>query len=329
MNHVVRHLPLALRRRWRPAPNWPHWLRTGWLAAGLLGASLAGAQPLPGGPLVSTEWLANHLQHPDIRIIEVSVNPGLYERAHIPGAVNFSWYSDLNDRVRRDIVSSQNFEALLSTAGIRPDTTVILYGDSNNWFSAWAAWVFEIYGTRHVKLLDGGRKKWEAEQRPLDNRVPQYSATQYKVPQVNLALRARLSDALAAAEGKSDHRLIDIRSADEYQGKVFAPAGFPELAVRAGHIPGAVNVPWGQAVREDGSFKSAEELRKVYAAVGIDGSKPIITYCRIGERSSHTWFALAKILGYPARNYDGSWTEYGNAVGVPVDNPAGTIWAAK
>lgn len=317
----------------RPGQGLRALFRAGLLGAGLLMAGAAWAQnapaALPDGPLVSTEWLAANLQHPDVRIVEVSVNPGLYERAHIPGAVNFSWHNDLNDRIRRDIVSQANFEALLSTAGVKPETTVVLYGDTNNWFSAWAAWVFDIYGTPNVKLLDGGRKKWEAENRPLDNRVPQYAATQYKVPKVNAELRARLVDALAVAEGKSDAKLVDIRSADEYQGKVFAPAGFSELAIRAGHIPGAVNVPWGQAVREDGTFKSPDELRKVYAAVGVDGSKPIITYCRIGERSSHTWFALSKILGYNVRNYDGSWTEYGNAVGVPVNNPAGTIWAAK
>jgi thiosulfate/3-mercaptopyruvate sulfurtransferase len=169
----------------------------------------------------------------------------------------------------------------------------------------------------------------EAENRPLNNRAPEYAATTYRVGKVNTALRARLTDALASAEGRSDAKLIDIRSADEYQGKVFAPAGVPELAIRAGHIPGAVNVPWGQAVREDGTFKPADELRKLYAGVGIDGSKPVITYCRIGERSSHTWFALSRILGYQVRNYDGSWTEYGNSVGVPINNPAGTVWAAK
>ncbi|MEG1771170.1 MAG: sulfurtransferase, partial [Comamonas sp.] len=213
--------------------------------------------------------------------------------------------------------------------GVKDDTTVVLYGDTNNWFAAWGAWVFDIYGVKNVKLLDGGRKKWEAENRPLNNRAPEYAATTYRVGKVNLDLRARLSDALAVAEGKSQAKLIDIRSSDEYQGKVFAPAGVPELAIRAGHIPGAVNVPWGQAVQEDGTFKTKEELRKLYAGVGIDGSKPVITYCRIGERSSHTWFALSKILGYDVKNYDGSWTEYGNAVGVPINNPAGTVWAAK
>ena len=264
-----------------------------------------------------------------MRIVEVSVNPGLYERSHVPGAVNFSWHQDLNDKVRRDIVGKEAFEALLSKAGIGQDTTVVLYGDTNNWFAAWGAWVFDIYGVKNVKLLDGGRKKWEAENQPLNNRVPEFAATSYKVTQVNTQLRARLTDTLAAAEGKSNAKLVDIRSADEYSGKIFAPAGVPELSIRAGHIPGAANVPWGQAVKEDGTFKSADDLKKLYASVGIDGSKPVITYCRIGERSSHTWFALSKILGYSVKNYDGSWTEYGNAVGVPINNPAGTVWAAK
>ncbi|MEG2879234.1 MAG: sulfurtransferase [Comamonas sp.] len=300
------------------------------LLATLAGTALANtAAASSAGPLVTAEWLAQNLSRPDVRVIEVSVNPGLYERAHIPGAVNFSWHNDLNDKLRRDIVGKQDFEKLLSRAGVKDDTTVVLYGDTNNWFAAWGAWVFDIYGVKNVKLLDGGRKKWEAENRPLNNRAPEYAVTTYRVGKVNLDLRARLSDALAVAEGKSQARLIDIRSGDEYQGKIFAPAGVPELAIRAGHIPGAVNVPWGQAVQEDGTFKSKEELRKLYAGVGIDGSKPVITYCRIGERSSHTWFALSKILGYDVKNYDGSWTEYGNAVGVPINNPAGTVWAAK
>ena len=319
-------MPLATRS----STPWKAWLSVTALGvASLASGAVSAATAIPAGPLVSTDWLAQNLDNPQVRVIEVSVNPGLYERAHVPGAVNFSWHNDLNDKVRRDIVSQQGFEALLSKSGVTPDTTVVLYGDTNNWFAAWGAWVFDIYGVKNVKLLDGGRKKWEAENRPLNNRAPEYASTTYRVSEVNVNLRARLSDALAAAEGKSGAKLVDIRSADEYSGKVFAPPGIQELAIRAGHIPGAVNVPWGQAVKEDGSFKSPEELKKLYASVGIDGSKPIITYCRIGERSSHTWFALSKILGYQVKNYDGSWTEYGNAVGVPINNPAGTIWAAK
>lgn len=307
-------------------------LIAGTAAAAVWGASPAFAntpQAVPSGALVSTEWLAANLQRPDVRVIEVSVNPGLYERAHIPGAVNFSWHNDLNDKVRRDIVSKEAFEQLLSKGGVSDNTTVVLYGDTNNWFAAWGAWVFDVYGVKNVKLLDGGRKKWEAENRALNNRAPDYAATTYRVGQINTDLRARLGDALAAVEAKGATQLVDIRSADEYQGKVFAPAGVTELSIRAGHIPGAVNVPWGKAVNEDGTFKSRADLQKLYADAGIDGSKPIITYCRIGERSSHTWFALSKILGYQVKNYDGSWTEYGNSVGVPISNPAGTIWAAK
>jgi len=295
----------------------------------LVCSAVIAATPIPAGPLVTTEWLAQNLDNPQVRIVEVSVSPRLYERGYVPGAVNFSWHQDLNDRVRRDIVGKEAFEALLSKAGVKQDTTVVLYGDTNNWFAAWGAWVFDIYGVKNVKLLDGGRKKWEAENQPLNNRVPELAATSYKVTKVSTDLRARLPDALAAAEGKSNAKLVDIRSADEYTGKIFAPAGVPELSIRAGHIPGAANVPWGQAVREDGTFRSAEDLKKLYASAGVDGSKPIITYCRIGERSSHTWFALSKILGYSVKNYDGSWTEYGNAVGVPITNQAGTIWAAK
>lgn len=279
--------------------------------------------------LVSTDWLEKNAANPKVRVIEVSVNPGLYERGHIPGAVNVSWHSDLVDRVQRDIVSKQNFEALLRNAGVSEDTTVVLYGDTNNWFAAWGAWIFDVYGVQNVKLLDGGRKKWEAENRPLSTQPKTYAATTVSVKPANTALRARLVDVVAAAEKKTDVALVDIRSPDEYSGKVIAPQGVQELAVRAGHVPGAVNVPWGSAVAEDGTFKPVEELRKLYAAKGIDGSKPVITYCRIGERSSHTWFALKKLLGYDVRNYDGSWTEYGNAVGVPVVNLAGTVWTGK
>ncbi|WP_282876211.1 sulfurtransferase [Pseudomonas peli] len=300
--------------------------------AGLLAAAtlLQAAQALAASEvLVSTEWLEKNLNNPKVRIIEVSVAPGVYERGHIPGAVNFAWHRDLVDPVRRDIASQENFQALLRKSGISADTTTVLYGDNNNWFAAWGAWVFDVYGVDNVKLLDGGRVKWEAEKRALDNRAKTPVAGNVTVKAANKDLRAFLPEVLAAAEKRSDVQLVDIRSADEYNGKVFAPQGVQELAVRAGHVPGAVNVPWGQAVAADGTFKSVAELKKVYGAVGIDGSKPIITYCRIGERSSHTWFALKKILGYDVRNYDGSWTEYGNAVGVPVVNVAGTVWGGK
>jgi thiosulfate/3-mercaptopyruvate sulfurtransferase len=283
----------------------------------------------PSDFLVTTDWLEKNLNNPKLRLIEVSVDTGVYERGHIQGAVNFKWHTDLVDPVKRDIASKENFEKLLRQAGVNNDSTIVIYGDSNNWFAAWGAWVFDVYGVKNVKLLDGGRKKWEAEKRPLTPLATQVSAGNVKVSDANNALRARLIDVVAIANKKSDTALVDIRSPDEFTGKIFAPAGVQETAIRAGHIPGAVNVPWGQAVAEDGTFKSPEELRKVYAAVGIDGKKPIITYCRIGERSSHTWFALSKILGYNVRNYDGSWTEYGNSVGNPVINTAGTVWGGK
>lgn len=279
--------------------------------------------------LVSTDWLEQNLQNPKVKILEVSVNPGVYERGHIEGAANLVWHTDLVDTVKRDIVDKARFEQLLRNAGVSNDCTIVLYGDTNNWFAAWGAWVFDIYQVPNVKLLDGGRAKWEAEKRPLSVVQRQAKAGNISVGEPDLALRARLTDVLDIAEGRKNYGLVDIRSKDEYEGKIFAPAGVQETAVRAGHIPNAVNVPWVQAVAADGTFKSKEELQKLYASVGIDGSKPIVVYCRIGERSSHTWFALKKILGYDVRNYDGSWTEYGNSVGVPVVNIAGTIWGGK
>jgi thiosulfate/3-mercaptopyruvate sulfurtransferase len=290
-------------------------------------AGLSGAQA--SNALVTTEWLEKNLKDPKVRVIEVSVNPGVFERGHVPGAANFVWHTDLADPVRRDIVSKDNLQKLLPQAGVDQDSTIVLYGDTNNWFAAWGAWVFDIYGIQNVKLLDGGRRKWEAEKRELSSQVATAKPGNVTVAEANPALRARLTDVLASAEKKSNAKLIDIRSPDEYNGKVIAPAGIQELAIRAGHVPGAINVPWGEAVAADGTFKSAADLKALYAAKGIDGSTPIITYCRIGERSSHTWFALTKILGYQVKNYDGSWTEYGNSVGVPITNVAGTVWTGK
>lgn len=297
---------------------------------GVVLVSMSAAAQAASEYLVSTEWLEKNLNNKNLRILEVSVDPGQFERGHIPNASNINWHTDLVDPVKRDIASRENFEKLLRNAGVNQDSTVILYGDNNNWFAAWGAWVFDVYGVKNVKLLDGGRKKWESESRPLSVKVASTKPGNIKVADANQALRAFLPDVVSVATQENPAtKLVDIRSPDEYNGKIFAPAGVQELSVRAGHIPGAVNVPWGQAVAEDGTFKSPEELRKVYAAVGIDGTKPIITYCRIGERSSHTWFALKKILGYDVKNYDGSWTEYGNAVGVPVANVAGTVWGGK
>jgi thiosulfate/3-mercaptopyruvate sulfurtransferase len=279
-------------------------------------------------PLVTADWLQDNLENKDVRVFEVSVDTGVYERGHIPGAVHLDWHTELVDPTRRDIASREAFEKKLREAGVAADTHVVLYGDNNNWFAAWGAWVFNVYGIE-ASLLDGGRKLWEAKGLPLDTAVPEYAATDIALPERNDDLRARFTEVLDIAEGRKQASLVDIRSNDEYTGKVFAPEGVKELAVRAGHIPGAENVPWGSIVQEDGTFKPAEEIKAIYAAKGIDGSRPIVTYCRIGERSSHTWFALKRILGYDVKNYDGSWTEYGNAVGVPVVNVAGTVWTGK
>ncbi len=278
--------------------------------------------------VVSTEWLAQNLNNPNVRIIEVSVVPGLYERGHIPGAVNFVWTTDFVDTVSRNIIAPERFQELARAAGINNDTTIVLYGDNSNWFAAWGAWVFRQYGAEDVRLLDGSRSKWEAENRELSTRAPTYPPGNFTVQQRS-DLRVFLPDVLKVVHNEDDRVLVDIRSPDEFSGKIFAPEGFQELAVRAGHIPGAVNVPWKQALKDDGTFKSVEELRKLYADAGVDGSKPIITYCRIGERASHTWFVLSEILGYQVALYDGSWTEYGNSVGVPIANPAGTVWGVK
>lgn len=280
--------------------------------------------------LVTADWLKENLDNPKVRVFEVSVDTGVYERGHIPGAVNLNWYTDLVDKEKRDIAARENFQSLLQKAGVGDDTTIVLYGDNNNWFAAWGAWIFETYGLGdRVKLLDGGRKLWEAQGLPFDTSAPATAETKLKLAEPDTSVRARFVDVVAVAEGKHNIKLVDIRSADEYSGKIFAPDGVKELSVRAGHIPGAVNVPWGTIVNKDGTFKAAEEIKAIYAEKGIDGSAPIITYCRIGERSSHTWFALKKILGYDVRNYDGSWTEYGNAVGVPISNPTGTVWTGK
>ncbi|MBK9125751.1 MAG: sulfurtransferase [Chloroflexi bacterium] len=281
------------------------------------------------GALVSADWLEANLDNPSVRVIEVSVIPGVYERGHIPGAVNLVWHTDLVDTVQRDIVSRVRFEELARAAGINDDTTVVLYGDNNNWFAAWGAWIFDIYGLSDVRLLDGGRVKWEADGRALSTSPASVDAGTFSAAEPDLTLRARLWDVLSVVDGEAAGVLVDIRSGAEYRGEVFAPEGVQELSVRAGHIPGAVNVPWGQNVNEDGTFKSVEELREFYAGLGIDGSTPIITYCRIGERAALTWFVLNRLLGYEAAVYDGSWTEYGNTVGVPVVNLAGTVWGGQ
>jgi thiosulfate/3-mercaptopyruvate sulfurtransferase len=309
-------------------------LIAGAAVAGLL--STVGVFPAEARPknqaraVAQPDWLEQNIDNPKVRIIEVSTEPGVYERGHIKNSVKFVWHTDLVDTVNRDIISQANFTALAQKAGISDDTTVVLYGDKNNWFAAWGAWIFNVYGQKDVRVLDGGRVKWEKDGRALTTAVPTFKAGNFNASAPDKNLRANINkDVLPAAKKVKTAALIDIRSADEYNGKIFAPAGFQELAVRAGHIPGAINVPWGQNVNADGTFKTVAELKKLYADKGVTGDDQIITYCRIGERSSLTWFVLSEILGFQkVKNYDGSWTEYGNTVGAPINNPAGTIWGA-
>jgi thiosulfate/3-mercaptopyruvate sulfurtransferase len=272
--------------------------------------------------LVDTEWLANHLNDKDIRIVEVDVDTGAYDLGHIPGAIAWAWTTQLCDTVQRDILPKEQLEALLSESGIDRDTKIVLYGDSNNWFAAWAFWQLKIYGHSDVRLLNGGRKKWLSEGRELTDQVPSYKRTSYKAEEPDLSLRAFLPQVLEAVK-KGGTSLVDVRSPQEFTGEILAPPGLPETCQRGGHIPGARNVPWGKACNDDGTFKSLEELKALYSSEGVDGQRPIISYCRIGERSSHTWFVLKYLLGLQnVTNYDGSWTEWGNLVGVPVERGA-------
>jgi thiosulfate/3-mercaptopyruvate sulfurtransferase len=268
--------------------------------------------------LVTTDWAQQHLNDPGLRFVEVDVDTTAYDQGHIPGAIGFNWQTQLNDPVRRDIPTSDEIEDLLSKSGIANNTTIVLYGDNNNWFAAFAFWILKYYGHDKAVLIDGGRKKWLAENKPLNKDLPSYPRSDYRVGQVNPELRAKRDLVLEAVEDKT-HHLVDVRSTPEFTGEIIAPPGMTETAQRAGHIPGAVNVPWGQAVRDDGTFKPADELAALYGGKGVDDSKEIIAYCRIGERSSHTWFVLKYLLGFDnVRNYDGSWTEYGNLIDVPI-----------
>jgi thiosulfate/3-mercaptopyruvate sulfurtransferase len=267
--------------------------------------------------LVTADWAEQNLTTPGVVFVEVDEDTSAYDAGHIPGAVKLDWQHDLQDPVRRDFVNRQQFEQLLSDRGINNDDTVILYGGNNNWFAAYAYWYFTLYGHRDVRLLDGGRKKWELDGRPLDTGVPERPRTSYTASEQDRSIRAFRDEVLVAIGSTS---LIDVRSPDEYAGRLRAPAHLPqEAAQRPGHVPTAVNVPWSMAANDDGTFLADEELRKLYADAGLDTSRAVITYCRIGERSSHTWFALHELLGHPdVKNYDGSWTEYGSLVGVPV-----------
>jgi thiosulfate/3-mercaptopyruvate sulfurtransferase len=270
--------------------------------------------------LVDADWVQAHQNDPKVRLIEVDVDTKAYDQGHIPGAVAFNWQKDLQEQIVRAPVSEARLEELLSIAGVDKDTTIVLYGDNNNWFAAWALWILKYYGHDDVRLLDGGRVKWLADKREITTAIPSYPRTNYQAEEPNTAVRV-LRDQVIASIGKAGIALVDVRSPAEYSGELLAPANLPqEGAQRGGHIPGAANIPWAQAVREDGTFKSTDELTSLYQGKGITPEKEIIAYCRIGERSSHTWFVLNYLLGYNhVRNYDGSWTEWGSLIGVPIE----------
>ena len=270
--------------------------------------------------LVDTDWVAEHLNDDDVRIVEVDENPALYAESHIPGAIGFDWKADLQDQVKRDFLGPEEFGELMGSRGISNDHTVVLYGDRNNWFAAYTYWYFRYYGHDKVKLINGPREKWISEGRDTTTDVPSHDAVEFKAAEGDESLRAFRDEVQRALD--ADTRLVDVRSPQEYSGELIAMAGYEqEGAQRSGHIPGAASVPWAQAVNEDGTFKSADELRELYEGKGvIDGDTPIIAYCRIGERSAHTWFVLSELLGESeVKNYDGSWTEWGNMVSVPIE----------
>lgn len=268
--------------------------------------------------LVSTQWVADHLDDPNVRIVEADEDILLYDVGHIPGAIKLDWHTDLQNQVNRDFIDKEAFEALMSRVGISNDTTVVFYGDKNNWYATYTFWLFKYYGHKDARIMDGGRAKWEAEGRPYTQDVPSYPETTYTASERDESLRAYRDDVLKMVNA-GDGALVDVRSPQEYSGEIFHMVGYPqEGAQRAGHVKGARNIPWSKAANPDGTFKSPEELKELYGSEGVVPDKDIIAYCRIGERSSHTWFVLTYLLGYPnVRNYDGSWTEWGSMVNVP------------
>jgi len=271
--------------------------------------------------LVTTEWLAAHLADDNLVVAEVDENPDLYEDGHIAGAVKLHWRDDLQDPIERDIVDKAEFERLMGSRGIGNDTSVILYGDKNNWFAAYAYWYLKIYGHEDVRILDGGRQKWIDEARELTTETVEPVVASYTAKDADESIRVRRDNVLQGLENGGNRALVDVRSPQEYSGELMAPPGYEqEGASRTGHIPTAQSIPWAQAVRDDGTFKSADELRELYGAKGVTPEKEVLAYCRIGERSAHTWFVLRELLGYPdVKNYDGSWTEWGNLVDVPIE----------
>ena len=271
--------------------------------------------------LVTTDWVAQHVNDSSIKIVEVDVDTKAYGEGHVPNALGWAWDTQLCDTLRRDIIPHDKFEKLLGGSGIDNNTTIILYGDNNNWFAAWAFWQLKVYGHKDVRLMDGGRKKWIAEGRELTTDAPKTKTVFYKAQQPDLSLRAFLPEVMKAS-GERAAQLVDVRSPQEYSGEILAPPGLPETCQRGGHIPSAKSIPWGKACNDDGTFKSAADLKTLYGGAGITGEKPVIAYCRIGERSSHTWFVLKYLLGYKnVKNYDGSWTEWGNLVAAPIEKP--------
>jgi thiosulfate/3-mercaptopyruvate sulfurtransferase len=272
--------------------------------------------------IVTTDWVDEHKDDENVTLVEVDVDTDAYDEGHVPGAIGWNWTTQLNDELRRDILDRRQMASLLGQSGIGRNTTVVLYGDNNNWFAAYAYWQIKMFGHRRLKIMDGGRAKWLAEGRAATTDVPQPESRTYRAPQADSSLRATRDYVLDVASGDNNVGLVDVRAPAEYSGELLAPANLPqEGAQRGGHIPGAANIPWATAVNEaDGTFKSVDELREIYGGKGITGDREIIAYCRIGERSAHTWFVLTQLLGYPkVRNYDGSWTEYGSIVGAPIE----------